>query len=166
MRSQTRQSVLVRLALAPTSEWLAPIAWNTEIENIFFCCRLQARMATKKAKPNGQFHLTPEMVEEYFSEILISDLPGVGYSTTLKLKNSNLKTCSDLRQLPLARLQQEFGKKLGDTLHQYCRGIDIKPLVYDQVSNFHSLSARFHFNAELFLTFHLHHRYANRFRPR
>lgn len=90
-------------------------------------------MATKKAKPNGQFYLAAENVEEYFSKISISDLPGVGYSTTLKLNNINLKTCSDLRQLTLARLQQEFGKKLGETLHQYCRGIDSKPLVYDQV---------------------------------
>lgn len=90
-------------------------------------------MATKKAKPNGQFHLAAEQVEEYFSEISISDLPGVGYSTTLKLNNLNLKTCSDLQQLPVARLQQEFGKKLGETLHQYCRGIDNKPLVYDQI---------------------------------
>lgn len=122
-------------------------------------------MATKKAKPNGQFHLTAEMVEEYFSEILISDLPGVGYSTTLKLKNSNLKTCADLRQLPLARLQQEFGKKLGETLHQYCRGIDIKPLVYDQVSNFRPMQD---FKSILNRSkyFISAHRYANQFRPR
>lgn len=95
--------------------------------------RLQARMATKKAKPNGQFYLLPESVEEYFNDIAISDLPGVGYSTTLKLNNLNLKTCSDLQQLTLTNLQKDFGKKLGETLHQYCRGIDNKPLVYDQV---------------------------------
>lgn len=90
-------------------------------------------MATKKAKPNGQFHLLPENVEHYFSDILISDLPGVGYSTTLKLNNLRIKTCADLQQMPLNKLQMEFGKKLGETLHQYCRGIDTKPLTYDQV---------------------------------
>lgn len=91
-------------------------------------------MATKKAKPNGQFHLTTDFVDEYFGEILISDLPGVGYSTALKLKNLNLRTCLDLRKLPMAQLQQEFGKKLGESLHNHCRGIDDKPLNYDQVS--------------------------------
>lgn len=95
--------------------------------------RLQARMATKKAKPNGQFHLLPENVEDFFKEIPISDLPGVGYSTTLKANNLHLKTCADLQQMPLSKLQQEFGKKLGETLHQYCRGIDHKPLAYDKV---------------------------------
>lgn len=93
-------------------------------------------MATKKAKPNGQFYLGVENVEEYFSEIPISDLPGVGYSTTQKCNNMGLKTCADLQQIPLQKLQLEFGKKLGETLYQNCRGIDNKPLTYDQVSNF------------------------------
>lgn len=90
-------------------------------------------MATKQAKPNGQFHLQVENVEDYFSKIEISDLPGVGYSTTQKCMNLDLKTCADLQRMPLVKLQQEFGKKLGETLHQNCRGIDNKPLTYDQV---------------------------------
>lgn len=95
-------------------------------------------MATKKAKPNGQFHLL-EDVEEYFSNIQISELPGVGYSTTQKCNNLGLKTCADLQQVPLLKMQQEFGKKLGETLHQNCRGIDNKPLLYDQVNIFEQL---------------------------
>lgn len=38
--------------------------------------RLQARMATKRAKPDGQFFLAEDEVEEYFGAIVISDLPG------------------------------------------------------------------------------------------
>lgn len=91
-------------------------------------------MATKRAKPNGQFHLQAENVAEYFREISISDLPGVGYSTTAKLMKLGIKTCADLQEMPLVKLQQEFGKKLGEKLHQNCRGIDEKPLVYDQVN--------------------------------
>lgn len=90
-------------------------------------------MATKKAKPNGQFHLLPDKVEDYFSDILISDLPGVGYSTTQKLNHLSLKKCADLQQVSLPKLQQDFGKKTGETLYQYCRGIDNKELTYDQV---------------------------------
>lgn len=91
-------------------------------------------MATKQAKPNGQFRLGNEDVKEYFSKIPISDLPGVGYSTTQKCNNLGLKVCADLQQLPTAKLQQEFGKKMGEMLHQNCRGADNKPLAYDQVS--------------------------------
>lgn len=44
--------------------------------------RLQARMATKKAKPNGQYFLHEDHVEEYFHDVLISDLPGTKISET------------------------------------------------------------------------------------
>lgn len=90
-------------------------------------------MATKKAKPNGQFHLMANSVEEYFRDILISDLPGVGYSTTRKLLNLQMTTCAELQQMAIAHLQKEFGRRLGETLYQYCRGIDNKPLTYNQV---------------------------------
>lgn len=83
-------------------------------------------MATKHAKPNGQFHLQHGNVEEYFDEIPISDLPGVGYSTTQKCNNLGLKTCADLRQVSLPKLQQNLGKKMGEMLYQNCRGIDNK----------------------------------------
>lgn len=37
----------------------------------------QARLATKKAKPNGQFYLTKENVEAYFADVSLGDLPGL-----------------------------------------------------------------------------------------
>lgn len=59
--------------------------------------RLQARLATKKAKPNGQFHLRPEDVAEFMAEIPVGDIPGVGNATVIKLKKLGLKTCSDVQ---------------------------------------------------------------------
>lgn len=100
-------------------------------------------MATKKAKPNGQFHLLADNVENYFRDILISDLPGVGYSTTQKLTNLQMNICADLQQMTLSNLQKEFGRKLGEMLHQYCRGIDNKPLAYNQVDSFISIRLPF-----------------------
>lgn len=95
--------------------------------------RLQARMATKKAKPDGQFELHENDVEDYFLNIEISDLPGVGYNITKKLNQLNWKTCADIRQISLPRIQQEVGTKFGQTLHQFCRGIDTKPLVFGHI---------------------------------
>jgi hypothetical protein len=37
---------------------------------------LQARLATKKAKPNGQFHLEPSSVSLFMHDIMVEDLPG------------------------------------------------------------------------------------------
>lgn len=58
--------------------------------------RLQARLATKKAKPNGQFHLKEEDVEEFMAEMNVADLPGVGYVTVQKLNKLGLNTCNDV----------------------------------------------------------------------
>lgn len=38
--------------------------------------KLQARLATKKAKPDGQFHLTEESVLSYVGTLNVKDLPG------------------------------------------------------------------------------------------
>uniref|UniRef100_A0A182SQ83 DNA repair protein REV1 n=1 Tax=Anopheles maculatus TaxID=74869 RepID=A0A182SQ83_9DIPT len=94
--------------------------------------RLQARMATKRAKPNGQFRLVPGAVEEYMRDIPIADLPGVGPSTSHRLKKMTYSTCADLQTIPKNVLQTEFGKKFGETLYNACRGVDDKPLVYDR----------------------------------
>lgn len=59
--------------------------------------RLQARMATKKAKPNGQFYLQPHEVEEFMAEIPVAELPGVGRATVLKLQKLGLNLCSDIQ---------------------------------------------------------------------
>lgn len=59
--------------------------------------KLQARLATKKAKPNGQFYLEVDDVEAYFSEISLADIPGVGRATLGKLRNLGLHTCGDVQ---------------------------------------------------------------------
>ncbi|XP_018789648.1 PREDICTED: DNA repair protein REV1 [Bactrocera latifrons] len=95
--------------------------------------KLQARMATKQAKPDGQYLLLPEVAEEYMANIKIEELPGVGSSTAYTLKNNNLVTCGDLQMISLLKLQMHVGKKFGETLHQFCRGIDNRPLTYGQI---------------------------------
>uniref|UniRef100_A0A8D8MWR3 DNA repair protein REV1 n=2 Tax=Culex pipiens TaxID=7175 RepID=A0A8D8MWR3_CULPI len=95
--------------------------------------RLQARMATKRAKPNGQYYLAPDGVEEYMRDIAIGELPGIGPSTSYRLKQLGFGTCGDLQNVAVAILQREFGKKFGDMIYQACRGVDERPLVYDKV---------------------------------
>uniref|UniRef100_A0A0A1WDT0 DNA repair protein REV1 n=1 Tax=Zeugodacus cucurbitae TaxID=28588 RepID=A0A0A1WDT0_ZEUCU len=95
--------------------------------------KLQARMATKRAKPDGQYLLLPEVAEEYMTDIKIEELPGVGSSTAYTLKNHNLITCGDLQKITLLKLQMHVGKKFGETLYQFCRGVDNRPLTYGQI---------------------------------
>lgn len=92
--------------------------------------RLQARLATKKAKPAGCYHLKPEDVETYMAEISLTDLPGVGYATLQKLKLLGLQTCGDVQVASLHVLQKELGQKVGETILEQARGVDRKPLNY------------------------------------
>jgi len=48
---------------------------------------LLARLATKKAKPNGQFHLTSSLVEEHLAQLPVKELPGIGWSMAAKLSD-------------------------------------------------------------------------------
>ncbi|XP_067644830.1 DNA repair protein Rev1 [Eurosta solidaginis] len=95
--------------------------------------KLQARMATKRAKPDGQYQLHSDAAQEYMADIKIEELPGVGSSTTYTLKQHNLVTCGDLQKISLLKLQMHVGKKFGETLYQFCRGNDNRPLSYGQI---------------------------------
>lgn len=89
---------------------------------------LLARMATRKAKPDGQYHLKPEDVDDFITGQLVSTLPGVGRSMEYKLSSLNVKTCGDLQNLTMSKLQKEFGPKTGQMLFRFCRGLDDRPI--------------------------------------
>ena len=89
---------------------------------------LLARMSTRVAKPNGQFHLSVGEVENFLLLQQVQDLPGVGYSLALKLREMGIKTCGELKALPLTKLQTKFGGKTGQMLYDFARGIDSRQL--------------------------------------
>ncbi|XP_063809444.1 DNA repair protein REV1 isoform X2 [Pseudophryne corroboree] len=89
---------------------------------------LLARMATRRAKPDGQYHLKPEEVDDFIRGQLVSTLPGVGRSMEYKLSSLNVKTCGDLQNLTMLKLQKEFGPKTGQMLYRFCRGLDDRPI--------------------------------------
>ncbi|KYN29814.1 DNA repair protein REV1 [Trachymyrmex cornetzi] len=86
--------------------------------------KLQARLATRKAKPDNQFYLNDKNTETYIQTFNIRDLSGVGGTTTYKLHKMNVHICEDLQKISLRVLQKEFGKKLGEQLYKMCRGLD------------------------------------------
>ena len=89
---------------------------------------LLARVATRVAKPNGQYLLPHEEAESFLSSLPAGDLPGVGRATSSKLEEMGVRTCGELRALPLPKLKSEFGPRTGQALHDGCRGIDARPL--------------------------------------
>ncbi|XP_001352803.3 DNA repair protein REV1 isoform X1 [Drosophila pseudoobscura] len=95
--------------------------------------KLLARMATKRAKPDGQYLLGPGTdVLGYMAPTALETLPGVGSSLRHKLEQAGLRNCADVQRTSLQTLESVVGKKLALTLYENCRGIDTRPLVYEQ----------------------------------
>ncbi|KAH9564768.1 hypothetical protein CY35_04G041900 [Sphagnum magellanicum] len=87
---------------------------------------LLARLATRKAKPNGQFYIPPADVEKFMAGLSVEDLPGVGWMLRNKLHSHKLYKCSDLLSVSKSFLQREFGQKTGNMLWSYARGSDVR----------------------------------------
>ncbi|KAG2229942.1 hypothetical protein INT48_001208, partial [Thamnidium elegans] len=94
---------------------------------------LLARLSTKRAKPAGQFYCqTQDDIESLLENTSVSELPGVGYAITQKLKDLNIETITEVRKISKSELQAKLGAKMGQTLFNYSRGIDDRELTTNQ----------------------------------
>ena len=87
---------------------------------------LLAKLALRKAKPAGQYHLRPDDVLDFIGELQVQSLPGVAWSLGGKLEELGVKLVKDLRELSKERLINALGPKTGERLYEYARGIDRK----------------------------------------
>ncbi|KAK3134426.1 hypothetical protein QOZ80_6AG0549020 [Eleusine coracana subsp. coracana] len=85
---------------------------------------LVARLATRSAKPNGQCFIPSEKVDDYLNSLPIKALPGIGHTVSAKLNSKEIEYCSQLCNISKDALHKDFGKKTGDLLWNYCRGVD------------------------------------------
>lgn len=85
---------------------------------------LLAKVALRKAKPAGQYHVKPEEVLDFMSSLLVQDLPGVAYSIGGKLEEIGVKFVKDIRELSKEKLMSTLGPKTGEKIWDYSRGID------------------------------------------
>lgn len=85
---------------------------------------LLAKVALRKAKPNGQHQIKPEEVLDIVGGLEVTSLPGVAYSIGGKLEELGIKFVSDIRATSKERLTNVLGPKTGEKLWEYARGID------------------------------------------
>lgn len=92
-----------------------------------------ARLATRRAKPGGSFHLRAPDVAAFLEPMDIDDLHGFGYSAHQKaqekLGTTNLGV---LTKKSRAVLCEALGKGTGETLYNALRGIDRRRLESDK----------------------------------
>ena len=84
-----------------------------------------AKVASEWEKPNGQFTVTPDRVEDFVSKLPVGAILGVGKVTEKKMHKLGLKTCGDIRKLTRAELEQAFGS-WGLRLYDLSRGVDYR----------------------------------------
>jgi DNA polymerase-4 len=82
-----------------------------------------AKIASDWNKPNGQFVIRPHEIDDFVAVLAVDKLHGVGKVTAARLHKLGARTCGEMRDWPLPKLQHHFGK-FGDRLFELCRGID------------------------------------------
>lgn len=90
-----------------------------------------AKVASDWNKPNGQFVVRPRDADAFVAALPVGKLFGVGKVTAAKLNELGAQTCADLRDWPLPKLVQHFGR-FGQRLFELCRGIDERAVSNDQ----------------------------------
>lgn len=84
-----------------------------------------AKMASDQRKPDGLFVISPKNGPAFVEELPVSKFHGVGPATAEKMRRLGIETGADLKEKPLALLQQHFGKS-GPYFYGIARGIDTR----------------------------------------
>lgn len=88
---------------------------------------LLARLATRRAKPDGTFFVAPAMERAFIAATLVEDIPGVGRTAGKKLEVFGAKTCGELLRVPVDDVRRAIGGKLAEKLLDAARGVDKTP---------------------------------------
>ncbi|OCB87229.1 DNA/RNA polymerase [Sanghuangporus baumii] len=92
-----------------------------------------ARLATRKAKPAGSYHLRLADLQKHIEHTCIDELHGFGHAAREKaLDRLGAATLGELAKKPRSVLCDVFGKAMGSTLYYACRGIDHRNLESDK----------------------------------
>jgi DNA polymerase-4 len=86
-----------------------------------------AKIASDWRKPDGQFVIRPHQIEAFLTPLKVGRLPGVGKVMEARLAELGIATVGALRALPVAQLEQRFGR-WGRRLHELSQGIDERPV--------------------------------------
>lgn len=107
--------------------------------------KLLAKIASDWNKPDGQFEVVPEKVQEFMDPLPVSRLWGVGKKSTAALAARGVETCGQLRAWDKLTLAREFGR-WGEELWFQCRGIDERPVQVEHIRKSSSVENTFQEN--------------------
>lgn len=121
-------------------------------------CKFLAKIASDWRKPDGLTVVHPDKALDFIARLKVEKIWGVGQKTAERLHRMGVFTGLDLRNMPLSRLTQEFGK-IGQVFYDFSRGIDNRPVVSEWERK--SVSCERTFEADISdnaaVTIHLYH---------
>lgn len=88
---------------------------------------LLARMATRRAKPDGVFRVRDEETMDFLATTAARDIPGFGRRAAEKLATLRIVTCEDARRARREDLVETLGAKSAERLVRAARGVDETP---------------------------------------
>ncbi len=85
--------------------------------------KMLAKIASDWRKPNGQFAILPDQVEEFMAGLPVRKIWGIGPKSAERFAARGIQSCADLQKLSLPEMILQFGK-WGEELYHLCRGED------------------------------------------
>jgi len=85
--------------------------------------KMLAKIASEWRKPNGQFAILPDDVEEFMRTLPVRKLWGIGPKSADRFASLGINTCGDLQRYSLVQVVERFGR-WGRELYHLCRGQD------------------------------------------
>ncbi|KKL96325.1 hypothetical protein LCGC14_1845640, partial [marine sediment metagenome] len=104
-----------------------------------------AKIASDENKPNGQFVVLPELVDEFLAQLPLGKIPGVGKVTLEKLNLKGLYTGADVCEKGVNWMQQHVGN-FGVSLYQKCAGLHIGKVSTERVRKSLSVEHTYEYN--------------------
>jgi DNA polymerase-4 len=117
--SATRIAELIRRDIRATTGLTASAGVSTN--------KFLAKLASGMHKPDGLTVILPNQARALLEGLPVEAFHGIGPATARKLHALGVSTGAELRELPLERLQQTFGK-LGMHFYHIARGVDERPV--------------------------------------
>lgn len=90
--------------------------------------KLQAKVATELAKPDGVFRLGDDTWFAVVGERDVRVLPGVGATTARRLGELGVRTVADLARTDPHLLAERLGERTGPWVRRRARGVDTSPV--------------------------------------
>lgn len=87
-----------------------------------------SKIATGIAKPNNYLHVIAGTEKAFLAPLLVGKIPMIGEKAVAKLNTMGVFTISDLQQMPVRKLELNFGKQ-GLTMWQKANGIYFSPVI-------------------------------------